>query len=322
MKILLIGVGGFGKNHLRVWNELNQDLYVADLSHQALDKCKIYNINKSKISTNFHDFLDKVDAVDIVTPTDFHYDICKECLVAGKDVFVEKPITMYSHEARRLIELSDEYNRILQVGHIFRYNPASKYIKNQIDNGALGKIRHLFGHYMGFKRARTDVGVTQTDSIHFFDLFNFFLGKKPTSVTAVTKDYLGRGMDDTSVVLLDYGKEMAQVESGYFPPGNWRDIVIMGDKASIVSNIVKQDVALYNNYHKMENNIWTAIDEGVVRPKIITKEPLYQELRTFLDSVKTRNKPSADGESGFQTLKIVEAAYQSSKKGKKVSIDW
>lgn len=322
LKILLIGIGDFGKNHLRVWSELNQTLYVADANEKTLEKCRTYNLDNSRISTDYHDFLDEVDAVDIVTPTNSHFKICRECLLEEKDVFVEKPITMHSSEAKKLIELSDKNARILQVGHIFRFNPASQYIKEQIAQKTLGNIRYLYGHYMGFKRARADVGVTQTDSIHFFDLFNFFLNKKPVEVTAVTRDYLGRGMDDTSVALLDYGRELAQVESGYFPPGNWRDVCVMGEKASVVCNTVKQDVAVYYNHHELRNGAWTAVENGIMHPKIITKEPLHQELRAFLDSMETRNKPNADGESGYVTLKIVEAAYESSRKGKKVRIDW
>ncbi len=322
LKILLIGVGGFGKNHLRVWNELNVDLYVADLSTKSLEKCSTYNMKSDHLTTDYREFLDKVDAVDIVTPTDSHFKLCKECIEAGKDVFVEKPITLYSHEAEELIRISEKNGQILQVGHIFRFNPATIFIKKQIDEGKLGKLRYIFGHYMGFKRARTDVGVTHTDSIHYFDLFNYFLGKKPIAVTSETRDYLGRGLDDVSHVILDYGYELAHVESGYFPPENWRDLTIVGDKATIVANIIAQEVKIYNNYHQQnEKGVWIAVEEGITHPKIITQEPLRLELHHFLECIEKRQKPLASAEDGLNTLKIVEAAYKSSETGMKVKLE-
>ncbi len=320
VRILLVGHGLFGRNHLRVLQKLSREVYVADKRNDVLRQLEKNGFDKKRMSCHPEDFLDKVDAVDIVTPTDSHFDVAKKCLKSGKDIFVEKPLTKTSLEARKLIALAEKNDRILQVGHIFRYNPATRFIREALQSGSLGKLRYLSGHYMGFKRPRTDVGVTQTDSIHYFDLFNFLLGRMPVSVTAVMRDFLGRGMEDVSVVFLNYGDALAQVESGYFAPGVHRDVTLVGARRTIVSDLVKQDVQIYENYHIRRNNKWAAEQGKIIYPKIISQEPLELELESFIQSVRTRRKPLADGASGFDTLKIVEAAARSSRLKKEVPV--
>lgn len=320
MKILQVGLGRWGANHLRVWHELRQELYVAELDQKQHSLCEVYNLDKSKISSNYHDFLSKVDAVDIVTPTDSHFPLAQEALQAGKDLFIEKPITVTAQDALALAELAEKQGRILQVGHIFRYNPSTQYIKQQIDSGRLGKIRYMTGYFMGFKRARTDVGVTHTDSIHFFDLFTYFLGKSPQSVMSVMRDFFGRGLEDTSVTFLNYGDTLAKVESGYLPPGNHRTVTIMGDKATLVSDVVSQQVEIHDNHHELKNGTWVAVEGGVTRPKITLQEPLYLELKHFVECVGNRQKPLSDVWVGYQLSKIVEAAVRSAKEKREVSL--
>lgn len=132
-KIVLVGVGRFGKNHLRVLKELEKDglcaLYgVVDKNIEILRKLrKNYDV---KTTSDLTEFLNNdVDAVDIVTPADIHFELCKKSLSAGKHVFVEKPLTTSYSKAKELIQLAAEKNRILMAGHIFRYNPAVKKIK-------------------------------------------------------------------------------------------------------------------------------------------------------------------------------------------------
>lgn len=322
-RILLVGVGGFGKNHLRVWRELNQDVYVCDLDQRKLAVCRDDGIPADHQGTVVEAFLDRVDAVDIVTPTGAHFELVKACLEAGKDIFVEKPITQSSDQALALRELNIRARRIVQVGHIFRFNPAAQYIKTAVTEQRLGTIRYLQGLFKGFKRMRTDVGVTQTDSIHFFDLFNWFLGKRPTAVTAVTRDYGQRGLDDFSHVFLQYDHEViAHVESGYFDPQTYRHITIVGDRAALVSDIVAQHVVLSHQGHVARDGRLSAVSSGVEQPPITTKEPLELELRAFLHSIETRQEPLAGIEEGYVTLKITEAAYESSRLGRQVRMHY
>jgi predicted dehydrogenase len=322
MKILQIGLGRWGKNHVKALKALCDDLYVVDVDPGQLKTCDEFSVPTDHRSQDYRDFLDRVDGVDIVTPADNHLAIARECFAKGKDVFVEKPIAFTTGEAREMVTLAEERDLILQVGHIYRYHPASLKIKELIGTGRLGKIQYAYGHFMGFKRPRTDVGVTQTDAIHFFDLFSYLLDELPHAVRAVVRHFLNLTLDDTSISVLEYGEKLAFVEAGYMPPETRRDLSIIGDLGSLYCNFQKNSLSFFENRHEKQGERWVAVEGKVQEISLEAGEPLKLELSRFLDSIRNRSKPLADGRVGLEALRIVEACYDSSQKGRRVEIDW
>jgi UDP-2-acetamido-3-amino-2,3-dideoxy-glucuronate N-acetyltransferase len=298
------------------------ELHVVDMDPAQLKSCKEFSIPSDHLSTDYRDFLDRVDGVDVVTPADNHLAICKDCFEKGKDVFVEKPIALTTREAKEMIDQAKKKRLILQVGHIYRYHPAATKIKRLLDEGKLGKVQYAYGHFMGFKRPRTDVGVTQTDAIHYFDLFNYLFGNLPQAVRAVVRYYLNLPLDDTSISVLEYGEKLAFVEAGYMPPEKRRDISIVGDQASLYCDFQKNALFLYQNRHERQEDRWVALEGEVNEIPLESGEPLQLELEAFLDSMKSRSSPLADGHAGYEALKIVEACYASSQSGGSIEMDW
>jgi predicted dehydrogenase len=322
MKLLLIGVGRWGRNHLKALTKLVDELYVVDSDPNQLKGCGEFSIPSDHLSTHYRDFLDRLDGADIVTPADSHLAICRDCFNKGKHVFVEKPIALTSQEAKEMIVQAHEKGVILQVGHIYRYHPASSKIKEFIDQGRLGKIRYAYGHFMGFKRPRTDVGVTQTDAIHYFDLFNYLFDRPPQAVRAVVRYYLDLPLDDTSVSILEYGEIFVFVEAGYMPPEKRRDISIVGDQASLYCDFQKNSLLFFENRHEKREGRYVALEGKVSEIPLDSSEPLQSELKAFLHSIKNRSKPIADGQAGYEALRVVEACYESSQKGRRIEIEW
>ncbi len=326
IKILLLGVGRWGSNHLRTLHSLPVELYVADVNAESLARAGTLGISNTHVSTNPREFTGKVDAVVVVTPANTHFELCCEFLETGKDVFVEKPITMQPDEARILMEIADQRKRILQVGHIFRYDPASQWLKDSIQRGKFGKIRILRGNFSGFKRPRNDTGVTFADAIHFIDLFNYFMGRPPARVTAFLKDFMGRGMDDSSLVAMDYGgaggTTWATVESGYYPPGKFREVVVIGEVLSAVCdyNIAQYKIKTYENKHVKADGEFKTVEGAVRQIEFPPEEPLLVELRAFIESIQTRKHPLADGRSGYEAVRTVEAALKSAKDGRTIEL--
>src|SRR3990172_4414418 len=231
MKILQIGLGNFGRNHFRAWHELGlgDSLNIAEFNPECHQAVRAFGFPMDRISTEVKRFWDHADIVDIVTGTDTHFELCQRALLDGKDVFVEKPMTLTSVEAAHLAETVNATGRILQVGYYYRFHPISQWLRQQVQSGAFGEIRYLAGAFMGFKRARNDVGVMHTDGIHFIDLFNWLLSKFPADVYAITRDHFKRGLEDLAITLFTYpGDVVAQVEAGYIQPGQWRDKVVPG----------------------------------------------------------------------------------------------
>jgi len=160
---------------LRVLKSMPIELFVADHHEQRLSSA---DIPESHRSTDARSLFPKIDAAVVVTPAPAHFETCRELLEMGKDVFVEKPITLVSSEAKELTELAEKRGLILQVGHIFRFDPASLWMRDAIAEGRFGRLKMLRARFSGFKRPRHDTGVTFADSIHFIDLFNFLLARR------------------------------------------------------------------------------------------------------------------------------------------------
>jgi len=326
-KLLLLGLGRWGVNHLRNLKNLPVELYVAEVGAKQLDPARKLGIPEARMTTNYQDFLNVVEAVVVVTPAQSHYPICREFLMAGKDVFVEKPLTLDNAEAKALAELAAEHQRILQVGHILRFDPATLWLRDAIQAGDFGRVNMLRGHFGGFKRPRNDSGVMFADGIHFVDLFNFLLGALPKSVLALHHDFMGRGMDDVSLVSLQYetshGHTWATVENDYFIPGKFREVIVCGEKLSAVCdyNISQYKIKTYENRHVREGNDFKGVEGAVHQIECPPEEPLLAELRAFLDSITTRRASLADAWSGYDAVRVLNAALESVKTGRAVELE-
>jgi predicted dehydrogenase len=325
--IVLVGVGKFGKNHLRVLKELEKDglctLYgVVDKRDDVLENIRRnYNVTTTSNLTEF--LKTDIDAVDIVTPADTHFKVCKECLAVGKHVFVEKPLATKYAEARKLVQLAADKDRILMAGSIYRYNPAVKKIKELIDLGELGKIYYVFGHYMGFKDPRTEVGALLNFAVHHIDIYDYLLEKLPEEVTCSVAHFLGReNFEDLAVLILKYRTGIVGIiENSWLSPGNYRDLTIVGSKKSITSDLLKQTIILHNVRMKKNNGTFKAIEEGSLAVYVEFEEPLKLELKDFIECVKTGRKPTANGQVASRTVMIAEKALESARLKRSVKIN-
>ncbi|HAK07540.1 MAG TPA: hypothetical protein DCO65_09810 [Spartobacteria bacterium] len=323
-RLLLIGLGRWGANHLRVLKSMAVELFVSDLDEKRLDSAEVPQHHRSR---DARAIFSQIDAAVIVTPAPSHFEICRELLEAGKDVFVEKPMSLVSSEAKELTKLAEQSGLILQVGHIFRFDPASLWMREAIGQGRFGHLKMLRARFSGFKRPRQDTGVTFADSIHFIDLFNFFLGSTPRRIHAVVDDFLGRGMDDESLVVLEYDRGdgsfiRAAIEAGYHAPGKIREVMIVGADSSAVCdyNVAQYKIKLFENRHVADGSSIKASEGAVHQLEFPPEEPLRAELAAFIDSIERRNRPAVDGWAGFEAVRVVEAALESARTGAWIEI--
>jgi predicted dehydrogenase len=321
VNILLVGLGRWGESHLRVLSELGVTVWALDLSAERRAWAAKTGLDPSRIASDLAAVLPQVDAVDIVTPAETHLELAARCLQAGKDCFVEKPLTLTVAEARALVELVAATGRLLQVGHIFRFHPVTDVLRRCLREGRVGQVRYLAGRFAGFKRPRTDVGVTQTDAIHYFDLFSHLLGRGPTAVTATLRDFLGRGLDDLAAVTVEYGEVPAFVEAGYFAPGTFRDCVVVGDGGALVADFGQSLVTILDQRHQWRDGQWVAREGDSEELKVSGEEPLKGELQAFVGAVAGGRPPSVDVRDGLLALRVVEAAQLSSRLGRRVTLE-
>jgi len=320
VKILLVGLGRWGEKHLRVLTELGHEVWVADLAEERRAVAVRAGVSPARAVADFRSALPHVDAVDVVTPADSHLALAGECLRAGKPCFVEKPLAPSVAEGRALAEVQRQTGRVLQVGHIFRFHPVTEVITHQLAIGRLGSLRYCTGRFAGFKRPRTDVGVTMTDAIHYFDLFSYLLGQPPTAVTATLRDYLGREMDDCSFSAVEYASVSAFIEAGYFAPGTYRDCVIVGEGATLAADFGSSEVRIHANRHVNGPGGWQAPEGAVELIKASGPEPLRRQFELFVDAISTGQRPAVDVDAGVLALRTVVAARRSSSLGRRVTL--
>ena len=338
LTVLQVGCGNFGPTHLRAWFELGfaDRLFVADPSPAALDVCRRLNLAESRLAADYRELIDRVDLVDVLSPTDTHVAICETALAAGKHVFVEKPLTGDPAAAARLAERVVASGRCLQVGFYFRFHPLSRHAKARIAAGALGTMRLLQGRFVGFKRARADSGAVLNDVIHFIDLANWLLEAEPVEVYAVMRDHFGRGLEDFVILLLRYpGDVVVNLEAGYIQPGRWNDNFVPGATATKEFTASGSEGAIEIDYHighLVEHRVrhvwldglWRPVFEDSAMPHLAHTEPVAvvrDELAAFLETVAGNRPCDADViDCGVLPARIVAAAFESSRANRPVQI--
>jgi UDP-N-acetylglucosamine 3-dehydrogenase len=320
VNVLLVGLGRWGEKHLRVLGELGVTLWVADVSSERLAWAVSHGVAPRRAVADYRTALNAVDAVDIATSAESHWDVARASLAAGRHCFVEKPLARTLAEARLLDAAAVSTGRVVQVGHVFRFHPVTATLREALGAGRIGAVRYATGRFSGFKRPRLDVGVTQTDAIHYFDLFAYLFDRQATRVSALQRDFLGRGLDDLSVTVVHYGDVPAVVEASYFVPGTWRECAIVGERGTLVADYGASTVTLHLAEHTKHGSAWEAVETGKEELRTGREEPLRLELEAFLEACAGRAANPVPASAGVRALEIVEAAGRAARLGADVAL--
>jgi len=313
-RLLLVGLGRFGTNHLRVLRQLSNErlcdlVGVVEIRRQALDVAVLGGL---KVAASLDELLPECDAVDIVTPTDTHYEMVKRCLNAGKDVFVEKPLTSSSIEASELVALGREHRRILGVGHILRYDSTVATLKSMIHHGEIGSVQFLDARYMGTPGPRTDSGVLFNLAIHLVDLYSFLLDQVPQEIFAFCHKFAaGSKYEDHAVLNLTYPSHATgHITVTWLSSEKIRDLIVVGGKSTLAADFARNRIVSSEMTPSPGTQMTTA-----------SAEPLVSELRDFVECVRHRRKPISNGESAVVAIRILERAQESCRLGRSVPFD-
>jgi len=336
--VLQLGFGNFGPTHLAAWRSLGlgDALYIVDPDPAARARCRALGQPEDRIAGDAAAFLDRVDAVDLLAPTDRHHALALPVLQAGKDLFIEKPMTTDPDQARELAAAAAAGGAVVQVGFYFRFHPLARAAKAALDAGRLGEIRYLAGRFHGYKRARADSGTVQNDGVHFIDQANWLLGELPESVDAVTRDHFGRGHDDFALIRLFYPSgAIAHIETGVIQPGQWPDNIVPGATQTKSFTVAGSDGAVEVDYqtgelrlhrvrHALDDGLWRPQHGGTELPQLALAEPwqvVAAEFDAFLQLVEARNaSPAPVDACGVAIADILAAVERSSRTEQRVRL--
>jgi len=328
----IIGVGYWGKNHVSAYNSLLKEnrinyLKVCDTDEKRVKE--ISEINSIDCTTKIEDILndDRITAVVIVTPSSTHYDLSKLALEHDKDVFVEKPMTLNSNDSLKLIELANQKQKKLMVGHLFRYHPAVKAIKKQIDNGDLGKIHMILSSRIALGAPRKDMGVILALAVHDLDLLCYLLNtKEPESILVDNAKFYQNEVIETTNISLDFKNNTKGyiMESWNIPVyGKKRELVIVGsEKSALVNYLTPSEYTIFDSsIKKIQSNDYQYFEKhnnGIQKISIEYKEPLKEEILHFMHCIETRECPNSDGLVGYNAVKMCEKAKLSAEKNERI----
>lgn len=325
IKAAVIGCGPWGKNHIRSYTQVpdTELKLISDVSQKTLDERK--KEFGCGITTDYHDILKdtEIKAVSICTPAALHYKIAKECLQAGKNILVEKPLSLTSKEGKELYELARKMGLVLMVGHVYRFDPSLIFLREQIKNGYFGKIHYIYCELAGLKPPRNDVGVIFNYAVHEIDIMSFLLDDYPSEVNVSTVHALARpGLEDYASIAATFKNSHGFCQVSWLPPGKWRDIWVIGEKKSAFVDTQKFEIHVYDAGIEKKTEGFSVFDKAKEIIAMEKKEPLKEEIIHFLNCIKKHEKPKADGEVGYKIVSVLEACLESEKAGKKIGVKY
>lgn len=326
VRVGLIGYGYWGPNIARVINDSSNSklIYCADPNEASLKDAK-RRYPHIKATKKYQDILNdsSVNAVFVVTPTKTHFKIAKDCLLAKKHVFVEKPLAYSSEDCQELIKIAKKKNLKLMVGHVFLFNSSVVYIKNLLQKKVLGDIRHLHFQRRSLGPIRKDVNVLWDLAPHDFSMLLYFIDAKPISVVASGESYLQEGVEDVVNVSIKFENNIiSNFILSWIDPIKIRDITIVGSKKMILFDDVQisEKIKIFDknaNIIKATRAVTfgefqIALNSGnIYIPRIVNKEPLKEELCHFISCIKKNKNPITDGKNGLEVVRLLEAAQES-----------
>ncbi len=328
MKNLAIaGIGAWGKNLLRNFYNLSGGRLVlaCDPDENRLAYAKA-NYVGLETTTNYDDILkrDDIEGVVLATPPAEHYRMAMGAIEAGKDVFVEKPLVLSVADGEKLVTAAEKANRILMVGHIMVYHPATIYLKSLIDEGELGRIYYLYASRVNLGKVREIENSLWSFAPHDISIILYLLEKDPVRVTATGAAYLQPGIEDVVFTTLHFGDgTMAHIHVSWLDPHKDRKLVIVGSKkmASFDDVQASEKIRLYDkgvdtrqDYESYGEHLYMRTGEIRI-PQVKSSEPLAEECRHFLQCMEKREKPRSDGVEGLRVLRVLDAAQKSLEAG-------
>jgi UDP-2-acetamido-3-amino-2,3-dideoxy-glucuronate N-acetyltransferase len=318
--IAVIGHGYWGKNHVRNFHALGALKVVCDKSaeRRAAVQDEYPGVD---VATQLSTILERhdVQGVILATPAETHFALAMDCLEAGVDVLVEKPLALHVREGAQLVDIAAANNRILMVGHILEYHPGIITLKELVRSGRLGKIQYLYSNRLNLGRVRREENILWSFAPHDVAIILRLLGEMPESVSATGGSYLQPDIADVTVSTFAFpGGVRAHIHVSWLHPFKEQKLVVVGDQAMAVFDDQTKELSLYK--HAID---W--VDRVPIPrradPELIPysqDEPLRAECQDFLDAIRTRKAPIADGESGLRVLEVLSRCQQSLEQGGRV----
>lgn len=308
-KVIVVGAGNWGKNLVRNFYQLGSASGVAEVNPEL--RAAIAAAYPDLVTyADYQDVLaTDIQAVVLATPAPSHYQMALASLKAGKDVFVEKPMTLRTEEARELAEYADKHSRILMVGHLLLYQPAIAWMREYLASGKAGKVLHVAAQRAKLGKVRREENVWWSFAPHDISVVLDLLGNPQIQqVQAQGHAMLQPGIEDNvHVDLMFEGGSTAHIHCSWYWPLLQRSTVVIAEKQMLVYDEVSQTVTVHD---KGVDATLNNRDQGSQIVEVAASEPLKIECEHFLHCLESRDRPRSDGWNGVAVVEILEKAQE------------
>ncbi|MBI3602422.1 MAG: Gfo/Idh/MocA family oxidoreductase [Candidatus Omnitrophica bacterium] len=336
ISIGVIGCGQWGPNHIRVFSQLagSRVLMCADLDQKRLAAmAALYP--QIQTTNNYQDILKNpaIDAVVVALPTNVHFKITQEALLAGKHVLCEKPLSLVAEECLTLKDLAAQKGKLLMVGHIFVFNHGIMKLRQYIQSGELGQVHYAHSERTNLGPFRYDVNALWDLAPHDISIFNYLFDSAPVSVSARGHKCLGGNLEDLAFATLDYPPNvMVNIHVSWLDPKKVRQITIVGDHKMVTLDDldIEGPIKLYDKhvektavYYATYGEFQLLSREGSITiPKIGINEPLKNQAQYFLDCIVHQKLPVlSDAQKAYEVVHTLAAIQESvNRKGELVKL--
>jgi predicted dehydrogenase len=324
IRIGVIGYGYWGPNLVRNFAETPGLMLacVADLNPKMLEIVQM-RYPGVKTTTRFEDMLNdpSIDAIAIATPVSTHFELGLAALKADKHLWLEKPMTQTSAQARQLVEEAEKRKRVLIVDHTFIYTGAVRMIADLIQSGDLGRIYYYDSTRVNLGLFQHDVNVISDLAVHDFSILDYLLGEQPVAVSAVGTSHVPNTPENVAFITLSYDSGMiAHTNVNWLAPVKVRQILIGGNNKMIVYNDLEpsEKIKIYDKGINFTDNPQQIYEMRVGyrtgdmwAPHIDATEALRVEGTHFVDCIENGKVPLTDGLLGLRVVELIEAATRS-----------
>ena len=309
--IAVIGAGYWGKNLIRNFAELGSLLLICEKDPKRIAFFK-EKYPELKFTTSLKDVLKNktVKGVVLATPAKSHFELGKEVLKSGKDLFVEKPLSLSVRKGEKLVNLAQEKKSILMVGHLLQYHPAIVKLKEIIQEGKLGKICYIYSNRLNLGKFRTEENILWSFAPHDISVILYLLGEEPERITAVGSAYLNPKIFDTTVTNLRFKSgAAAHIFVSWLHPYKEQKLIVVGTTGMVLFDDLAEDkLTIFKHLVEWKDRIPTPKKKEGKSVPFRAEEPLRVECSHFLNCIKKRKVPKTDGKEGLRVLKVLEAA--------------
>ena len=308
IRVGVIGVGNMGQHHVRVLSFLKDAhlVGVADVNvERGLEVASKYRV---RFFEDYRELLPYVDAVCVAVPTRLHYEVGMTCMRHGVHVLMEKPIAASISEAELLVNAAAEYDCILQVGHIERFNPTFLELQKVIQQE---EILALEAHRLSpYSQRANDVSVVLDLMIHDIDLLLELMAAPVVRLTASGTHASGSGYLDYVTATLNFANgAIACLTASKVTHRKVRRLTIHGKNSLTEADFLNSEILIHRHSQKAEQVLYRQ-DELVERVYTSNIEPLHAELEHFVHCVRGGNQPSVGGEQALKALRLATRIEQ------------